>query len=98
MIAANPPVETRKDSRLPKVRYWNGSQSRRTDGQWLSAQCTWEGIFFAASSRGRLIGRMNDQLRGEEADDCKIGKARWRTTGSLLLNLHVQRGPASPHA
>lgn len=37
----NPPVETRKDSRLPKVRYWNGSQSRRTDGQWLSAQCTW---------------------------------------------------------
>lgn len=45
MIAANPPVETRKDSRLPKVRYWNGSQSRRTDGQWLSAQCTWEGNF-----------------------------------------------------
>lgn len=43
MIAANPPVETRKDSRFPKVRYWNGSQSRRTDGHWLSAQCTWEG-------------------------------------------------------
>lgn len=76
MIAANPPVETRKDSRLPKVRYWNGSQSRRTDGQWLSAQCTYLGRKFRCEFARKTNWPNERPTAARKADDCKIGKAR----------------------
>lgn len=98
MIAANPPVETRKGSRLPKLRYWNGSQSRQTDGQWLSAQCTWEGNSLRV--RGRCVdGGINwPNERPTAARRLMIVKLVKHAGLSLLLNLNAQRTIISPWA
>ena len=93
-------METRKDNRLPKVRYWDGSQSRRTDGHWHSALFTREGNSLRVREKdGRCVdGGINwpneRPTAARRLMDRKIGKA---CRSDLTTEFYTSRGPSSFH-